>query len=300
MGKKRVAVIGDSDSEEKIRQQKAIERQQKKLREGKKLSKSEVEASETAKQTRHTLDNEDANLDPIAAMRAEMSRLKQEREKTLFADVKQTKNQAANARPPRLRSPKYRMTKGKSPKTTLHTLDSAVTQIQSLTYSRFPGSVELHINLKKKEAFTSTTVDMPYTTGQAKKAVLLTDEIVSELQAKKITFDILYASPDQMKDLVPFAKLLGPRGLMPNPKNGTLVPDPKKAVSNYKSTSLTIKAEPKAALIHTIIGKTDMKPDELLANATTALKAVDTKNITTAYLSATMSPSVKLDLNQFS
>ncbi len=298
MGKKRVAILGDFESEEKIRQQKAIERQQKKLREGKKLSKSEIEATNMSKQARRSLDELDSNLDPVAAMREEMSRLKQEREKTLFADTKQTKSQNKVITPARTRSPKYHATKSKSPRTISKPLAQAIEQIKSVSYSKFDGSIELHINLKKKESFTSTTVQMPHATGQAKKAVILDDKIIKDLESKKINFDILYASPDQMKLLVPFAKLLGPRGLMPNPKNGTLTPDPKKAVSNYKPTSLTIKTEPKAPIIHTIIGKTNMETDQLVANLTTALKAIDPKNITNAYLSATISPSAKLDLNQ--
>ncbi len=298
MGKKRVAILGDFDSEEKIRQQKAIERQQKKLREGKKLSKSEINASTVSKQARRSLDELDSNLDPMAAMREEMSRLKQEREKTLFADTKQTKSQNKIATPARTRSPKYQATKSKSPRTVSKPFTQAIDQIKSVSYSKFDGSIELHINLKKKDSFTSTTVQMPHATGQAKKAVVLNDKILKDLESKKIDFDILYASPDQMKLLVPFAKLLGPRGLMPNPKNGTLTPDPAKAVSNYKPTSLTIKTEPKAPIIHTIIGKTNMETDELVANLTTALKAIDPKNITNAYLSATISPSAKLDLSQ--
>lgn len=298
MGKKRVAILGDSESEEKLRQQKIIERQQKKLREGKKLSKSESQVAQFTKQSRQALDELDTNLDPIAAMREEMSRLKQEREKTLFTDVKQTKTAKVNLKKGPGRSLKYKTIKSKNSRTQALSLIDATKQIKSISYSKFVGSIELHINLKKKESFTSTTIDMPHATGQAKKAVVIDDQIIADLQSKKINFDILYASPDQMKLLVPFAKLLGPRGLMPNPKNGTLVPNPPKAVSAYKPTSLTIKTEPKAPLIHTVIGLTDMSQTQIADNLTTALKSVDPKNIVSAYISATMSPSIKLDINQ--
>ena len=96
-----------------------------------------------------------------------------------------------------------------------------------------------------------------------------------------------------MPKLVPFAKVLGPKGLMPNPKTGTLIKNPNDA-KKFSANSLTIKTEKDFPLIHTVIGKASQKDSELIENAEAIIEAVNKNQIVKVYLKSTMSPSVKL------
>ena len=98
-----------------------------------------------------------------------------------------------------------------------------------------------------------------------------------------------------MPKLVPYAKILGPKGLMPNPKNGTLIKT-KDDAKKFSGNSITIKTEKKQPVIHTVVGKVDQKSAELEENTKTIVELVGKKQITKAYLTSTMGPSVKLSL----
>ena len=111
----------------------------------------------------------------------------------------------------------------------------------------------------------------------------------------KIDFDVLLATAEMMPKLVPYAKLLGPKGLMPNPKNGTLIKS-KKEAKKFGGNTMTIKAEKAEPVIHTTFGKVSQKPKELEENLETILKAIGKKQIVKAYIKSTMSPSVKIAL----
>jgi len=99
-----------------------------------------------------------------------------------------------------------------------------------------------------------------------------------------------------MPKLVPFAKILGPKGLMPNPKNGTLVNDLKKA-KNFSAGTVTLKTEREAPLIHAVVGKVSQKDEEIIENVEAVLKAFGgEKQILRAFLKATMSPAAKINI----
>jgi len=98
-----------------------------------------------------------------------------------------------------------------------------------------------------------------------------------------------------MPKLVPFAKLLGPKGLMPNPKNKTLVKDIKEA-EKFSGNCLTVKTEKEAPLIHTTFGKVSQKEEELIKNFEAVVKAINAKQIVKAYIKATMGPAIKVKI----
>jgi len=99
-----------------------------------------------------------------------------------------------------------------------------------------------------------------------------------------------------MPKILPFAKLLGPKGLLPNPQNGTLVSDPQKASQNIAVSAIRVKTEKEAPVVHLAIGKLAQKEEELLANLQTVISAINPQNIKKAFLKSTMSPSLKLSL----
>ncbi len=196
-------------------------------------------------------------------------------------------------REPRVRSKKYNEVKSKVDRNKSYPSKEAIELVKETSYSKFDGTVELHMVIKKLGL--SVQVSLPHSAGKEKKVEIASDETIKKLESGKIDFDILVATPDMMPKLVAFAKILGPKGLMPNPKNGTLVPDIKKAKSVGGNT-ITIKTEKEAPLIHTVIGKVSQKEEELEGNLGAIIKAVSEKQIEKAYLKATMGPSVRLKI----
>lgn len=195
---------------------------------------------------------------------------------------------------PKVRSKKYQEAKAKVGLGKSFKLSEALKLAQETSYSKFDGTIELHFVVKK--VGTSAKVTLPYPFGEEKKVEIATDETIKKLAAGKIDFDVLLATPDFMPKLVPFARLLGPRGMMPNPKNGTLIPDVSKA-SKFSASDLNIKTEKEAPLIHTAVGKVSSKVEELEKNAQTIMNALGgDKQILRAFTKASMGPSVRIDI----
>jgi len=194
-------------------------------------------------------------------------------------------------REPRVHSKKYNEVKAKVDRNKSYTPKEAIKLVKETSYTKFNGSVELHMATKKTGL--SVQVSLPHSAGKEKRVEVASEETLKKIQGNKIDFDILVATPEMMPKLVPFARILGPKGLMPNPKNGTLVPDIKKA-KQVGGNTITIKTEKEAPLIHTVIGKVSQKEEEPEENLAAIIKAVSKKQIEKAYLKATMGPSIRL------
>jgi len=192
----------------------------------------------------------------------------------------------------KVRGKKYVEAKKKFDNTKTYSPSEAIKLVKETSYSVFDGTMELHMIVKK--AGISAQVTLPHAAGKTKKVEIASDETVEKLKSGKIDFDILVATPAMMPKLVPFARVLGPKGLMPNPKNGTLVPDAKKA-QGFSAGSVVLKTEKEAPLIHTVIGKVSQDSGELAENLEAIFKALGAaKQIDKAYLKATMGPAVKV------
>ena len=195
-------------------------------------------------------------------------------------------------REPKVRSKKYEEAKTKIKVGEHYPLPEAIKLVKETSYSKFDGTVELHLVVKKTG--TTAKVTLPHSAGKEKKIEIASDETIKKLTAGKIDFDVLLATADMMPKLVPFARILGPKGLMPNPKNGTLLSDIKKAKS-FSAGTLNLKTEKEAPLIHTVVGKVSQNDKELIENADVILNAVGgSKQILKGYMKATMGPSVKI------
>ncbi len=195
----------------------------------------------------------------------------------------------------KVRSKKYQESKTKISSGKTYSLKDAVKLVKETSYSKFDGTMELHMVVKKTG--TSANLTLPHSAGKEKKIEIADDATIEKLKKGTIDFDILVATPEIMPKLVPFAKILGPKGLMPNPKNGTLISDPKK-LKSFSAASVTIKTEKEAPLIHTVVGKNSQADGEIVENIEVIFKALGgSKQIVKAYLKSTMSPSVKLQLN---
>jgi len=222
--------------------------------------------------------------------------------KTTNEDVKDVKNkkkveekkEAKKEIVPKVRGKKWQTAKKKVKKGKLYPLDEAIKLAKDTSFSSFVGSLEAHI--MTKVGAINMHVALPHSTGKERRVVVATDQVVENIKAGKIEFEVLLASPKIMPKLVPFARILGPKGLMPNPKNNTLIDDPEKMAKSFSGNKIKIKSEKKAPVIHIALGKLSQPEKELAANMQAVLKALDDKKIQSVFLKATMGPAIKIKL----
>lgn len=212
------------------------------------------------------------------------------------ADVSEEKSEKKKAvkKNTKQRSAKYRAVRAQVDKTKVYDLTTAIELIKKLSYSKFDASVEAHAILRKEGG--SYKLNLPHSTGKKINVVIATDKLLEQITAGDINFDILLASKDFMPKLTKHARVLGPKGLMPNPKNGTLTDDPEKKKKELEAGSIIIKTEKKAPLVHLIVGKTSMEVKALVENLEALIKALD-PDLQKLSISASMSPGVKVKID---
>lgn len=175
----------------------------------------------------------------------------------------------------------------------LHTLEEAIASIRNAKKVKFDATVELHINTKEA---VKGEVSLPHGTGKVARVVVLDEALIEQIEKGVINFDILIAHPSMMPKMVKLAKILGPKGMMPNPKNGTLTPDTDKAVEKFQKGSLNFKTESKFPIIHQAVGKMSFTDKQLSENVQAFIAAVSKPKINTVFIAGTMTPSVKLNV----
>ena len=202
-------------------------------------------------------------------------------------------------RGPKSRGSKFKTAAKKIDRQKLYNLAEAVKLVKETSFTKFDSTVELHLVVKK--VGLSANINLPYFSGKQKRVEVADEDTIEKLKklsaqaGGKIDFDVLLATADMMPKLVPFAKLLGPKGLMPNPKNGTLIKTPKDA-DKFSGNTLNLKTEKGQPVLHTSLGKVSQKEKELEENTNAVLEGVGRKQILKAYLKSTMSPSIKLQI----
>jgi len=205
---------------------------------------------------------------------------------------------AKKAKKIRVRSKAYVAKASLVDKTKFYAPAEAVSLVKQTSVSKFDGTVELHLNLNTamlgdKKDFRGS-VNLPHGTGKQVRVVIADDNVIADVAAGKINFDILVAHPSMMPKLAKVARVLGPKGLMPNPKTGTVSPDPEKRVKELSTGMVNFKTEPDQPILHLIVGKVSFDEKKLLDNVKAILDAVGRNKITKATLSATMGPGVKV------
>lgn len=194
----------------------------------------------------------------------------------------------------KIRGKKYQAAKKKVDVTKYYPLKEAVKIVKETSFSKFDGKVEAHVTVL--DIGNVGDITFPHLESVGKKVVVLNDTILAEIKDGKINFDILIATPSTMPKLLPFAKTLGPKGLMPNPKNGTLTDDTETAVKKLSVAKTIIKTEKKSPVIHIIIGKVSQPIEELTANIDELIKVIKSNKIKKLALCATMGPCVKVEV----
>lgn len=196
---------------------------------------------------------------------------------------------------PRKRSKKYKRMVKSVKKEDLYSISEAVKALATLAKSSKLKTVELTLNTR--ETGLRGEIKLPHSTGKEVRIAIFSDKVAADIAGNKIDFDILLATPADMPKLARFAKVLGPKGLMPNPKSGTVTADPeKRAVELAAGGTLPYKTEAKFPIIHLALGSITQDSNDLSDNITEAIKSIGPSKIKSAYLSCTHTPSVKLHI----
>ncbi len=206
-----------------------------------------------------------------------------------------------------------------------YAIQDAVPLLQKVKYAKFDETVEITMRLgvdpKHADQMVRGTVVLPHGLGKSKKVLVIAtgekqreaeaagadfvggEEMVEKINKENWTdFDALIATPDVMKSVGRLGKVLGPKGLMPNPKTGTVTFDVGKAVQEVKAGKVEFRTD-KTALVHVPVGKISFTPEKLVENATTLITSIlkakpsvaKGKYVKGCYLSSTMGPGISID-----
>lgn len=195
--------------------------------------------------------------------------------------------------PLRLRGKKYRAQIAQVEKGTAYSIEDAVALVKKTSYASFDSAVELHAKLKAEG--TRGTIVLPHGTGKSKKVAVADDETIEAIAAGKMDFDVLLATPAQMPKLAKFAKVLGPKGLMPSPKAGTVTDDIEKVKNEIGGGRIEYRMD-KNGVVHTSIGRTSFTDEQLIENFRTLEQVLTSAKILSLSLAATMGPGVKVKI----
>ena len=210
---------------------------------------------------------------------------------------------------------------------TTYNLSEAVKLLKETSSTKFDGTAEIHLNLnidtKQSDQTVRSTVILPHGTGKklkiaaivpddkvkaAKDAGALSaglEDLITELGKGKFDYDVIVATPDTMKKLSKVAKVLGQKGLMPNPKSGTVSPDIEKTIQELTRGRIELRTD-KEGNLHSVFGKMSFKEDELENNLKAFLQAIrdakpsGTKGtfIKSITVCTTMGPGIRLNINE--
>ena len=194
--------------------------------------------------------------------------------------------------PLRLRSKSYRAMVKLVDKTKVYTPEEAFDLVKKTSIGKFDAAVEVHIKVKAENV--RNTVVLPHGTGKTKKVAVADDATIEAISAGKLDFDVLLATPAQMPKLAKYAKLLGPKGLMPSPKAGTVTDDIEKVRKEISGGRVEYRAD-KNGVVHMAIGRISFSTEKLVENYKTLEQALGTAaKVQSVSAASTMGPGVKV------
>jgi large subunit ribosomal protein L1 len=224
----------------------------------------------------------------------------------------------------RKRGKKFTAARAAIPNDRVYTLEDAVPLVQKVKYAKFDETVELSLRLgvdpKHADQMVRGTVVLPHGLGRTKRVLVIAgpdkqkdateagadtvagEEVVEKIMGGWVDFDAVVATPDMMRAVGRLGKVLGPRGLMPNPKTGTVTTDIAKAVREIKAGKVEFRVD-KTGIVHAPIGKWSFETAKLVANAHALVDSVvkakppaaKGKYLKSVTVSSTMGPGVRID-----
>ena len=277
MGKVRTRILGLDDVEEKQK------KKQKQKLEEKKIEKKKVTKNVILNDSEGSLANASSS-DKLRDSSPEAQNDKSKEKK------KSQKKQEATKK---VRGKKYIKAKEAVTQDKKYSLDEAIKLLKKITYVKFDESVEIHANLVKEGM--RGEVDFPHSIGKTMRIRIVDEKLLEEVEAGKVEFEMLVSHPSYMPKLARFAKILGPRGLMPTPKAGTVTDKPEEVVKKFTSGAVRYKGEAKAPLLHQLIGKISYEDKQIEDNVKALIKTVGLANVQKLWIKTSMSPSILLD-----
>lgn len=287
MGKIKVATLG-SDNEEALRSKEKTKREEKKKREH--AQKVHVSGMKGGQRIKSGSDMSEEELNRMARLTEEVER--DERE-GIHPDKKEEKKKKIKVR---VRGRKYQSVLTKIEHNKVYDITEAVKLLRDVSITKFDGTVEVHINTVEKGLRGAVT--LPHGTGKAVRVKVVdggnVELLLADVEAGKFDFDILVAHPQVMPKLAKVARHLGPKGLMPNPKNGTISTEPEKVARKFAGGEINWKTEAEFPLIHHRLGKMSFKDNQLEDNFKAFIKSVNPIKIKAVTIKSTMSPGIKV------
>ena len=275
MGKIRVKTLGIEEAEKKQKQE----------------AKKKAEAKKLVKGTKGG-----ERIVAVGPSEEELAKLEQVEKVEKVVKVEKPKSPKSSKSAVRKTRPKnYQAVAKLVDRSKTYPLLDALTLLEKLKTAKFDETVELHINTVELGITASTT--LPHGSGKKIRVAIADDKIIESVAKGKIDFDVLLADPSMMPKLARVAKFLGPRGLMPNPKNGTITNSPKELAKKYEAGQIQFKTESKAPIMHLSVGKLSFGQKKLEENVKTVLAAVRAEKIRNVTLKSTMSPGIKIQFD---
>merc|ERR1712161_95896 len=195
-------------------------------------------------------------------------------------------------------------------------LEESITTLKNAATAKFDETVELHVNLnidpKYGDQQLRTTVSLPHGVGKSNIIAVLTNEaninevLLEEISQGEINFDLLIVTPDMMPKLAKLGRILGPKGLMPSPKSGTVTTTLTSTLSEFKKGKFEYKAD-KTGVVHVNFGKSSFTSVQLAENLEVLYRSIEKnrpsgvkgKYFKSLFICTSMGPSIGLDLNIF-
>lgn len=199
----------------------------------------------------------------------------------------------------KVRSKKYQEVYALIDHNTKYEISDAIELVKKTTLTKFDGGVEVHIRLLAKSGKPEQVRGMlkyPHSTGKTIKVVILDEKIAEEIEKTgKAEADIYLTTPENMPKIAKLAKILGPKGKMPNPKSGTITSDPKKTADELAGGQVEYKTD-KFGNLHQMIGKVSADEKALTENFQAILTLLPKEKITSLNICATMGPAIKVQI----
>jgi len=263
----------------------------------------EVEEALEVEKGSGTLPEKPAELAAIHPVKTEPES-KLERRKLKKAQRREEKIAKTPLRPSSSRSRRYQKAKERLERGRLYSLEEAIELVKEVSLSRFDGSVELHLNLAKRKGKGSANestrglIHLPHGTGKKVKVVVLDEAKIEEIaKSKKLDFDVAIATPALMPKVAKIARILGPKGKMPEPKTGTVTDNPEKVMAEIEQGRLEYRLDD-TRNVHLLIGKTSWEKDKLLENAKAVFSVFPSFKLASATVVPTIGPAIRLDLTR--